>query len=309
MEEKYNGIFAEWMQGKLTDEEVRSLVPEAEYLSFLKIRRGLEVYAELEQSPDSTWRAIREKMERKDTGKSTGRIMKLLVPAMSVAALFILFLVLQKLIGPQTVKVEVADASLREYRLPDGSMVYLHQGYFEYNPRGWKKSRIIRLNGDAYFVVQKGPSFEVNTPSGTVRVLGTRFEVKADQKLLHVICYRGKVSVIPAKTLHPVVLTSGKALKAVDGKIRFNNPENLMPGWLMQPLRFRSEPLGEILDTLEKMYTVRFDRSRIDEKRLFTGMVPPGDLKKSLELILKPMEIRYYTKGDSIILLPEDTGR
>jgi len=51
-----------------------------------------------------------------------------------------------------------------------------------FNKTDWKNNRQLTLDGEAYFKVEKGSTFTVNTNNGSVTVLGTQFNVNSTRR-------------------------------------------------------------------------------------------------------------------------------
>ncbi|MBK6947309.1 MAG: FecR domain-containing protein [Haliscomenobacter sp.] len=80
--------------------------------------------------------------------------------------------------------------------LPDGSRVNVNAATeLTYQPKSWKKERRVHLEGEAFFQVEKGEPFIVETDLGKVEVLGTSFNVKSREGYFEVDCFTGKVRV------------------------------------------------------------------------------------------------------------------
>lgn len=93
--------------------------------------------------------------------------------------------------------VVVIDAhSPRLVFLPDGTSIQGERGaVIAYNSATWLYEREVALRGDAYFDVSHGSRFVVNTPKGSIAVVGTKFSIASTAKVLLVQCYEGEVSV------------------------------------------------------------------------------------------------------------------
>ncbi len=196
--------------------------------------------------------------------------------------------------GDKFYKVTVAYGSKSTIELPDGSVVTLNSGSTLKYPGSFAtENRTVTLDGEAFFDVKKNPSspFLVKTKDITVRVLGTKFNVKSypDENLTETTLVTGKVEILrnhsnqPAsETEKPLVLAPNQ--KAVFyreiNKLALNNPvkqteENTLvepedlkvvvqsqvktesvTSWKNNILVFNSEPFDDIVKKLERWYNV-----------------------------------------------------
>lgn len=80
---------------------------------------------------------------------------------------------------PQEIVVQMAEE--REVRLTDGSIAYVNSASkLSIEPNYGEKVRAVRLEGEAFFEVEKGEKpFVVKTFNAEVKVLGTKFNVRA----------------------------------------------------------------------------------------------------------------------------------
>ena len=79
-------------------------------------------------------------------------------------------------------EIKVAYGTREKVLLPDGTIVELNAGSTFVYPSAFRgDNRKVRLNGEAYFDVEKDPkkAFVIETASMNIRVLGTSFNVKA----------------------------------------------------------------------------------------------------------------------------------
>ena len=78
--------------------------------------------------------------------------------------------------NPTVVQTLVSQQTTIE--LPDESKVTLNAGSeITYSKTDWSDKRHLNLEGEAYFKVAKGKTFDVVTSKGTVTVVGTEFNV------------------------------------------------------------------------------------------------------------------------------------
>ena len=82
------------------------------------------------------------------------------------------------LIGTHTKTVSTLAMQHKIIELPDGSKMTLNaQSNATYKPYLWMINRQVKLNGEAFFEVQKGENFEVLSGLGSTEVLGTSFNI------------------------------------------------------------------------------------------------------------------------------------
>lgn len=119
-----------------------------------------------------------------------------------------LYIFFQNSKEPTTLRT--GNATITAHTFADKSEVYLNADTdVSYNDNNWNKSRKINLDGEAYFEVNKGNDFIVSTNQGSVRVLGTKFNVKQRANTLHVSCYEGSVAVSSNNTEKILVAGQG----------------------------------------------------------------------------------------------------
>jgi ferric-dicitrate binding protein FerR (iron transport regulator) len=94
--------------------------------------------------------------------------------------------------------LETRPGERRRVGLPDGSVLYVNES----TRIRLDSSRAVKLERGEVFVevAQRGPDdgFVVKTPSRDVKALGTKFEVRADDKETGVVVTQGKVQVTPS---------------------------------------------------------------------------------------------------------------
>ena len=197
-------------------------------------------------------------------------------------------------------------AETKTFNLPDDSEVILNaNSTINYSKNDWDENRNLELDGEAFFKVQKGKKFIVNTTIGKVTVLGTQFNVKERVNYFEVKTYEGLVSVSYNDTL--LKLPKGSIFKVVNGKIdsvkTFNVNES---SWLEKESNFKSTPLYLVLDELENQYNYKVTIKNIDLEILYSGGFTHNNIDIALQSIAIPLQLSYKIENDKIIIFADD---
>lgn len=127
---------------------------------------------------------------------------------------------------------------------------------------GRSETREVTLEGRAFFAVAKrdGVPFTVRTQLGDAEVLGTRFDIDAQQDQLKVQVLDGRVAVV-ASGGRAEVEASGVGLVRPAEKPAVSTVEDIYAelGWMGPVLIFRETPLKTVAYELERMYGVRVE--------------------------------------------------
>lgn len=177
------------------------------------------------------------------------------------------------------------------YQFIDNSTVMLNDGSkISFDEDNWDKRREIKLTGEAFFQVQKGSPFIVETGKGSIEVLGTSFNIKSWGNALEVTCYSGKVRVVSrGETL---ILSKGEKVYFKNGKKGMvQNHNDSIPSWINEISSFYGEDLNMVFDELERQFGVEIISPDFDKK--FTGTFTHDTLDKALYQICTPMGITY----------------
>jgi ferric-dicitrate binding protein FerR (iron transport regulator) len=189
--------------------------------------------------------------------------------------------------GPEP--VAVAEGETVTYTTPGDATVRLRPHSALYRVPV-DSARRYRLRGEAHFSVPSRPptrAFEVQTDEATVRVLGTRFVVRAWTDSTEVYLEEGRVQVTAkARTRRSrLTLNAGqRAAVSPDGRIAppAPAPRSRYLGWLDRTLTFEQRPLRSLVAELEYHYdlTLRVPERLLDQT--LTGQIPLDDREQSL---------------------------
>ena len=299
MKKNYSTLFADWMEGKISDSEIKKLIPEKELLLFLKIDKTINTINELNAPMDDVLAKIKAKIQVKD---KKPKVIKLNYKWIaSIAALFLIYFGVSNYLMDANVLISTTNGTQKTIALLDKSEVLLNaKSTIKYNKSSWKKERALFLDGEAYFKVTKGSTFTVNTNNGSVTVLGTHFNVISREKYFNVFCYEGKVKVINNK--NQFILTPGKGIKINNNQSQEITNKNNEPSWINGTTDFDNIPLKIVIDELENQFNITFDRANINQDLKFTGSFDNKKLNLALATVFKPMNIQYKKVKNKIIL-------
>jgi transmembrane sensor len=186
--------------------------------------------------------------------------------------------------------------------LPDGSTVQLNAASsIQYRRIGWRNNRRVKLSGEAFFKVQKGKDFKVNTQHGNVKVLGTSFNVYARNNKFFVLCKTGKVQVEACDT---VLLTKG--MKASFGKmnklvLETGNMEREI-SWQRGEFWFNNASLSEVFDEIERQFDVIIKYTDINQRK-YSGYFNKKSLQIALTAACTPMQLHYKQESNKIYII------
>jgi ferric-dicitrate binding protein FerR (iron transport regulator) len=204
-------------------------------------------------------------------------------------------------------KVLTANGEHTAFDLPDGSEVFLNAGSkIKYAERSFKQKRVLKLQGEAFFLVQKGSPFLIKTSRGTVEILGTSLNVFSRDNRFEVSCLTGKVKV--SSNGHSEIITPGERTALENGTlVKYSGePVDNMATWRFGVYHFVQTPLISIFDELERQFDVKIYGTGF-ENRLFTGNFSNQKLNEILDTICLPMGLAYEIKDGNKVRIYKKT--
>lgn len=191
-----------------------------------------------------------------------------------------------------------------DFNLPDQSLVSLNSNsQISFKEKGWEDQRNLDLNGEAYFKVAEGKTFNVNTSIGTVTVVGTEFNVRQRGDNFEVVCYEGKVKVQVDKRTE--LLEAGKALKLSEGTISLSTTEITQPDWINGRSVFEATRLTEVIEELNRQYDVNVQFNTDISGKIFSGGFTHNNLNNALIEIFEPMNLTFTILESGSIVVDE----
>jgi len=203
------------------------------------------------------------------------------VAAMAAAAVGALYFLFTLELGGELYRTEAGEERMVE--LPDGSKVYMAPAS-TLRVKYSDERRELNLLGDAFFEVEKGSPFTVNTSVGEITVLGTSFSVEA-RETLAVACATGKVKV--TRKADEVLLTKGLAVTGtVTGLAqKTTTPIEAIAPWRKGRLVIKATSVTEMQQAFERYYPRSFHvaRNLLDKKVNLD--LPTNDFPLAIERI------------------------
>jgi len=282
-----------WLNDELTEEEKKTFSND-DLLKYQQILSEIDKW-----TPDNKPLSLQPgDITKAGSTKKKGKVISMnRWTSLSIAASVILAMFIGFLFFKSNETVELAElGQTKEILLPDGvsKVTLASNAKVSWKDDDWSgDQRTLKLEGKAFFQVNPGSPFTVNTESGAVRVLGTSFEVSSFNESLSVKCFEGKVKATATDQQERIV-TKGEAYLYYAGQ--WEDKQLLTdqkPEWLISQTRFDNAPLDEVLKMLKDQYNIETIAGEVNTNRRFTGTVPNDNLKLALDLIFTPLKIKY----------------
>jgi len=193
--------------------------------------------------------------------------------------------------------------------LPDGSHVTLNTHASLTYPDHFNGShRLVKLEGEGFFEVEKNPSkpFVVSAGSAIVEVLGTSFNVDARKAMdqVEVVVAEGTVKLMPASRKDSVILTKGQQgvfKNNVNQLTEQMNKDMNFLAWKTRKLVFRDMELGMVIQTLNKLYEADISfATKVGRNCKVTVSFDHQSLESVLSVLEETLDLEYKRSGDSI---------
>ncbi|WP_293312616.1 FecR family protein [Pedobacter sp. UBA5917] len=220
---------------------------------------------------------------------------------------------IKQLFNPQELEtLQVAADQKREIVLSDGSKIVINAGAeFKYPKTFDGKTREVYLSGEAYFDIKHDSSkpFIVHTGKVMTTVLGTAFDIKADQSSNAVVVTvtRGKVSVSDGKKLIGYITPGRQISYDVKKQKHIEKAADIAEvlSWQDTEIHFDDTTFAEAAKSLQQRFKINiaFANDKIKNCR-FTGAALKGkNINQILKVICAFNNATFrYDKAGSIII-------
>ena len=297
-EEKDDTILARWLAGELTPDELKEFKESEEYTQYMAIVKGLDRFEKPAFDKSSLKERIDNQLAEKPTEPKVFSIKRIVTLTAIAASILVLFGIFYTEVSYTTATGETLVVTL-----PDGTNVSINsESTLSHKRFFWKQNRNVSLEGEAFFDVTSGDDFVVTTSYGEVAVLGTEFNIHTRNKHFELACYEGKVQYTNNNTQESTQLTPGKAIEVKSDII---TPKNAgpSPAWMLGKSQFNSTPLGEVLEDLQRHYTLTVKTENLEMEQLFTGSFSYDNLDLALRTICLTMGLEYTLSEDNTTVL------
>lgn len=203
--------------------------------------------------------------------------------------------------------------------LADGTKVWLNSDTrIKYPGTFSKNQRDVFLDGEAFFEVSKNEHqpFVVHTSGVEVKVLGTKFNVKAysDENQIETSLFEGKINLLlynPSSSQRiekEVIPGESFVYSTASHQLTVNRfPQDEINGWKNNQLIFKDDTFGNLIRKLERWYDVEvvYDEKKFDDRHLTVELYEGERLDRLMKIISLALSVNYQYEKGKIILTPK----
>lgn len=261
------------------------------------------------KSNAEVWASIEQRIDDQPKGRSL--LFDFSMVNWAVAASIALLIATGSYLRFHSVEIVVPVGEHAVAELPDHSKVDLNaQSKLSYYPYWWKFSRLVKLEGEGFFEVQKGKKFTVHSATGTTQVVGTSFNIFARENIYKVTCVTGSVKVRSKAGYEVLLKPNSKAVIQADGKINVMNDVETYSeiSWKKNVFLFTASPVFQVFKEIERQYGVHIE-ARVDDQSLYTGnFTKDQNVEEILEYVCPALGLKYIRKsaGEYLIVQKKD---
>ena len=274
---------AEWEQYKQTAEDAERL----EQLEQMAQRMDDWQVPKPKMTTEEAWDAFQGRLS--ELPKSTPVIPLWRRPAVvGIAASLLLIFCVWFFWEASPVEVYSPVATQVSFELPDQTSIKLNaDSRITFSERGFKKDRLVKLQGEAFFQVQKGTPFVVESEYGEIKVA----------------CATGKVQVtVPGQ--EPVLLEAGMATKFTgeDLLVSASFEDERLLDWQKGDFYFKDTQLPLVFEELQRQLGLTIISNTPVEGMIYTGFFNKDNQDAALQSVLEPMGLKYQISGDTVVI-------
>lgn len=298
MENNNDTFLSDWLADKISDDQLKQLVSNEDFVAFQKLKNTLSNYTVSEPDMEQSFAKIQHKIKSKKAKKQPKVVH--FWKYVSVAASLLLFFGMYQTFYFSN-KVTTDFGSTESITLNDNSKVTLNAKSELSYPNFFLWNRSLKLEGEAFFEVQRGSKFTVETSLGKITVLGTKFNVTSFDDFFEVVCYEGKVKVDNKDK--STILTQGETVRIYQNSYSNHPQKNAQkPEWILGESSFKNVPIRYVLEKFEMQFNVKVDYPTTVENIKFTGTFSNKNRATAIKTICIPLHLKYVINKQTISL-------
>lgn len=259
------------------------------------------------KSKAEVWNDLEEKITKEDRTTVHVRHLHPNRQWLALAASLILLLSVSGFMKFYTVRTFCPQGVHTSQQLPDGSTVELNAStHLSYHPYWWFISREVKLEGEAFFQVEKGKKFKVQSSLATTEVLGTTFNVFARGEDYVVTCHTGSVRLSESKTGSAVILSPNeRGQMETSGGFRVTKLEDVLssPGWTDNLIMFSSAPLRLVFEEIERQFGIVIETPEGMQQVYSGNFSLDQPVENILSLLCLPFDLEYELQNGNKYLV------
>lgn len=300
-------FLSRWINGDLSEEEQLAFQAHEDFELYKKIAETTADFQLPERNKRKTWEALEKQLGDQEKISETTNIRQIR-SWWKYAAACLLLMIVGYVIWFQQSDIQTyatAKAEQQTHTLPDRSIVVMNaDSKIIFNKNSFEKERKLSLEGEAFFDVQAGSVFIVETTNGNVRVLGTSFNIRSRTNKIEVSCLSGKVALeFDDNTIREVV-NPGERVLAQNSKI-INKSQGVdklgKPSWLTGNTKFDQVEFIEVVSELERQFDVEINYpAELTSLPKYSGGFSHSDLQTALRIVFEPVGYRYEVVDKTI---------
>ncbi len=209
---------------------------------------------------------------------------------------------------------ETATDEIKTFALEDNSQVTINGGtYFSFPKTFGSENRVVKMDGEGFFEIARDEArpFSIEMDHGTVRVLGTSFNIANDPaaNTTTISVASGKVAFIPKGSKQEFTLEVNDKLIYNANTQQYRQVKDLSPNdwsWKTKELVFQNTKLEEVIPAIEKHFDIRLDlaNTKLADCRNLTATFTDAskmDVLNALTLTVG-VDIKKAKEADSFVL-------
>jgi ferric-dicitrate binding protein FerR (iron transport regulator) len=290
--------------------------PQEEMEQLTVLTQKVDLFFELKKyDANQAWNKVESQIQSKPSRKASGLKMIWTHPIFRAAAAVLLAAVLlisgymvafDPSASGELLEISATNQVLNTFALPDGTVVSLNTNTkLKYPEKFGRKTREVSIEGEAFFEVKpnKNKPFIIHAGSAEIKVLGTSFNVSAypETKQVEVIVETGKVQVLnKIIQANELILTpgdKGTLIYSSNSLLKTTNQDPNFLAWKTHNLTFKATSLGEVIETLQKIYKVNI---HVADPKLNGLLLSAQFNDYPLDFILKVIETTFQIESQHV---------